>query len=238
MKKTIIAVCTFIGLLEFAMVVIYFVVFNGGISTTNQDWDTFIQIFNGFIMTILTAVNIYVFYHLTVVIENKNQERAVKEKVFEAQSVITQMRIKQYEDVRTLIYKAIETIARNKEYNENMDLLHRKIVELEDSFLFKNYNLKDSSMLGDESLTIGKFINLYKADANNVNKEDFIKSLINYIKLMEIYIIGQMTTTDNDVASYVKDNIFNTDCTISCVVQIFNNTLEKLRESKSEKTDA
>ena len=79
MKRTIIAVCTIIGLLELAMIVIYFVVFNGGLSTANNDWDTFIQIFNGFIMTILTAVNIYVFYHLTVVIEDKNQERAVKE---------------------------------------------------------------------------------------------------------------------------------------------------------------
>ena len=235
MKRTIIAVCTIIGLLELAMIAIYFIVFNGGLSTANNDWDTFIQIFNGFIMTILTAVSIYVFYHLTVVIENKNQERAVKEKVFEAQSVITQMRIKQYEDVRTLIYKAIEIIARNKQYDENMDLLHRKIVELEDSFLFKNYNLKDSSMFEDESLAIAKFINLYKEDINKVNKEDFVKSLINYIKLIEMYIIGQMTTTDNNVANYVKDNIFNIDCTISCVVQVFNKTLEKLKELKTEK---
>ena len=34
-------------------------------------------------MAILTAVNIYIFYQLTVAIEDKNQERAVKEKVFE-----------------------------------------------------------------------------------------------------------------------------------------------------------
>lgn len=112
MKRTIIAVCTIIGLLELAMIVIYFVVFNGGLSTANNDWDTFIQIFNGFIMTILTAVNIYVFYHLTIVIEDKNQERAVKEKVFEAQSVITQMRVKQYEEVRNLIYNVISIIAK------------------------------------------------------------------------------------------------------------------------------
>ena len=49
MKRTIIAVCTIIGLLELAMIVIYFVVFNGGLSTANNDWDTFIQIFNGFL---------------------------------------------------------------------------------------------------------------------------------------------------------------------------------------------
>ena len=131
MKKTIIAVCAIIGLLELAMIVIYFVVFNGGISSTNQDWDTFIQIFNGVIMTVLTAVNIYVFYHLTVVIEDKNQERAVKEKVFEAQSVITQMRVKQYEEVRTLIYDVISIIAKNKDDNGSLELLQKKIIELQ-----------------------------------------------------------------------------------------------------------
>ena len=141
MKRTIIAVCTIIGLLELAMIVIYFVVFNGGLSTANNDWDTFIQIFNGFIMTILTAVNIYVFYHLTIVIEDKNQERAVKEKVFEAQSVITQMRVKQYEEVRILIYNVISIIAKKNKDNGEFDLLHKKIVELDNSLLFKNSNV-------------------------------------------------------------------------------------------------
>ena len=147
MKNIIKVICIIIGLLELVMIIAYFVTFDGGISTANQDWDTFIQIFNGVIMTILTAVNIYVFYHLTVVIEDKNQERAVKEKVFEAQSVITQMRVKQYEEVRTLIYDVISIIANKKDDNGKFDLLHKKIAELDESFLFKNSKLDDPSMV-------------------------------------------------------------------------------------------
>lgn len=232
MKRTIIAVCTIIGLLELAMIAIYFVVFNGGLSTANNDWDTFIQIFNGFIMTILTAVNIYVFYHLTVVIEDKNQERAVKEKVFEAQSVITQMRVKQYEEVRNLIYDVISIIANKKDDNGKFDLLHKKIVELDESFLFKNSKLDDPSMVEDIGLEILKGI---KDIQNGTNKDDFIVKLTRYIKFLEIYIVGQMITTDNDVANYVSKNTDNIDSTASCIVQFFNRTLEEMKKSESVK---
>ena len=238
MKNTIIVVCTIIGLLELSMIVIYFVVFNGGLSTSNQDWDTFIQISNGFIMTILTAINIYVFYHLTVVIEDKNQERAVKEKVFEAQSVLTQMRVKQYEDVKTLIYKVVEMVAQDKSDNGEMTLLYNKIAELEESFLFKNYNIKDSSILGDESDKIRTFIRIFKTNADKVDKEAFIMTLTTCVKLLELYIIGQMVTTDKDVAKYVQENTKNIDCSISCVVQIFDKTIEKLKDLDSTKKGA
>ena len=82
MRKVIITTCIVIGLLEVMLVIAYFSIFNGAISTDHQDWNTFLQIFNGFVMAVLTAVNIYIFYQLTVAIEDKNQKRAVKEKIF------------------------------------------------------------------------------------------------------------------------------------------------------------
>ena len=50
---------------------------------------------------------------------------------------------------------------------------------------------------------------------------------------MEIYIIGQMVTTDKDVAKYVQKNTKNIDCSISCAVQIFDRTVEKLNNLDS-----
>lgn len=237
MKKTIITVCTIIGLLEFAMIAIYFVVFNGGLSTTNNDWDTFIQIFNGFIMTILTALNIYVFYHLTIVVEDKNQERAVKDKIFETQSVITQMRVKQYEEVRTLIYDVISVIAKKKKDNVSFDLLHKKIVELNESLLFKNFNVDDPSTLEKPSLKIIKTIQDIQNNVSNINYDNFITSLTAYIKFIELYIVGQNITTDKSVGNYVCRNIRNVDSTISCAAQIFDRTLKGLKKTESVKQE-
>ena len=238
MKKILIAICSITVLFELLTIIIYFVVFNGGISNANQDWDTFIQIINSLVMAILTAVNIYVFYRLTIVIEDKNHERAVKEKVFEAQSVITQMRVRQYEEIKALIYDVIAVIAKKRTENGDLDLLHKKIIELDNSLLFKNYNVSDSSVLEEPSLKIIKTIKDIKANVYGIDYDDFVKNLTTYIKFMELYIVGQMITTDKDVSNYVCKNSQNVDCTISCATQIFDKVLKAMEKSESIKKES
>lgn len=231
MKKVIITTCIAIGLLEAVLIASYFSIFNGTISTDNQDWDTFLQIFNGFVMAVLTAINIYIFYQLTVAIEDKNQERAVKEKVFEAQSVITQMRVRQYEEVKVLIYEVIAVVAKKKKENGELDLLHKKLVELDNSLLFKNYKLQDASVLESASMKIIDVIKRIQANEYGINIDAFLSSLTAYIKLVETYIISQMII-DKDVEKYVCDNAHNIDCSISCVVQVLDETLKELKKQE------
>lgn len=234
MKKVIITTCIAIGLLEVVLIASYFSIFNGTISTDNQDWDTFLQIFNGFVMAVLTAINIYIFYQLTVAIEDKNQERAVKEKVFEAQSVITQMRVRQYEEVKVLIYEVIAVVAKKKKENGELDLLHKKLVELDNSLLFKNYKLQDASILEGASLKIIDVIKKIQSNESGINITAFTSSLTTYIKLMETYIIHQMII-DKDVEKYVCANATNIDCTISCVAQVLDRTLKEMKRLDSAK---
>lgn len=229
MKKTIIAICSVIGLLELVIIIAYFCVFSGKISTANQDWDTFIQIFNGLVMAILTAVNIYIFYQLTVAIEDKNQERAVKEKVFEAQSVITQMRVKKYEEISTLIYDVLARIVQKTNNSGDLTLLMKKLSEIDDSLLFKNYHLDEPSMLADQSLTIIDNYNNLNADFNNANLASLASSLAAYLKIMETHIVGQMII-DRDVEAYVRDENNILDCTISCVKQVLDKALKELNK--------
>lgn len=127
MRKTIIIICTIIGLLELMVIVAYFSIFNGNISTNNQDWGLFIQIFNGLIMAILTAVNIYIFYKLNITIENKNQERNIKEKIDKVQSVITQLRVNQYEEIRSLITDVKVELMRNVFNPQNIFKLQKNL---------------------------------------------------------------------------------------------------------------
>ena len=234
MKRGLIAIGVIIGIFQLAVIVVYFCLFNGGISSSHQDWDTFLQIFNGFVMAVLTAINIYIFYQLTVAIEDKNQERAVKEKVFEAQSVITQMRVRQYEEVKVLIYDVIAVIAKKKKENGELDLLHKKLVELDNSLLFKNYKLQDASILEGASLKIIDVIKKIQSNESGINITAFTSSLTTYIKLMETYIIHQMII-DKDVEKYVCANATNIDCTISCVAQVLDRTLKEMKRLDSAK---
>lgn len=228
--RTIKWICLIACVLEIAFVAVYFFVFSGGISTANQDWDTFTHIFNGLIMSILTTANIYIFYKLTKAIEDKNQERAVKEKVFEAQSVITQMRVRQYEEIRSLIYDALSVISHKRNNNGEIDLLHSKLVEIDNSLLFKSHKLFDSTVLEDASLKIIAMIQKFQCGAE-VDLKQFGISLTAYLKLMETYMISQMIS-DNDVVKYVSENAKNLDCTFDCVIQVLDRTLEELEKQE------
>ena len=227
MKKTIVVICTVIGLLELTVIVAYFCVFNGTISSANQDWDTFIQIFNGLVMAILTAINIYIFYQLTVAIEDKNHKRAVKEKVFEAQSIITQMRVKQYEEVSTAIYNVIAVIIRRKADNGEQESLLKKLAEIDGSLLFKNYHLTDAPILQELSQQIMTGFETLALNNNKDNMKSLLNSMTAYLRLMETYIVSQMII-DKDVEAYIRDNNNNIDCTMACVKQELEEILKEL----------
>ncbi len=215
------------------LVIAYFSIFNGAISTDHQDWNTFLQIFNGFVMAVLTAVNIYIFYQLTVAIEDKNQKRAVKEKIFEAQSVITQMRVKQYEEVSTAIYNVIAVIIRRKADNGEQESLLKKLAEIDGSLLFKNYHLTDAPILQELSQQIMTGFETLALNNNKDNMESLLNSMTAYLRLMETYIVSQMII-DKDVEAYIKDDDNNVDCTISCVRQVLEKTLEELKKQELE----
>ena len=233
MKKGVITICVIIGLLEVMLVIAYFSVFNGAISTDHQDWNTFLQIFNGFVMAVLTAINIYIFYQLTVAIEDKNHKRAVKEKVFEAQSIITQMRVKKYEAVSSLIYDVIACVLQRKKDEGEQTLLMKKLAEIDGSLLFKNYHLEDAPILEGISNTVITNLENLRTNFNDTNLQALLSSLTAYLRLMEIHIVGQMVI-DKDVEAYIKDDDNNVDCTISCVRQVLEKTLEELKKQELE----
>lgn len=236
MKKIIITICTIIGLLEIGVIVAYFCVFNDGISTDNQDWGTFIQIFEGFIMAILTAVNIYIFYQLTVAIEDKNQERVVKQKVSDAQSVITQMRVSQYEDIRNVV-SDVRVDACARKYNpENLLILKKKMMAIDMSMLFKNDILEHDSFLFP---CIDDICNkCKKIESQKEYKEEdispFVESLSLFLKQMENYIILQQLR-DADVIDYIQENTEQIDSVFNCIVSLMQMILPQLEKEENKK---
>lgn len=223
MKNTIIAISVVIGLLELGVIIAYFCVFNGAISTANQDWDTFVQIFNGLVMAILTAVNIYIFYQLTVAIEDKNQERIIKQKISDAQTIITQMRLGEYERVKSLINDIIKDI-RCKIINEQrLFSLIKELESISSSLLFKNGKISEQGVLNDTTNNILSLTkNVATLSSNEKLREELIAALKTYILIMEIYIVGQLVSSE-DIEKYIRKRMDTPeiDCTISCITELF-----------------
>lgn len=235
MRKTIIIICTIIGLLELMVIVAYFSIFNGSISTINQDWGLFIQIFNGLIMAILTAVNIYIFYKLNITIENKNQERNIKEKIDKVQSVITQLRVNQYEEIRSLITDVKVELMRNVFNPQNIFKLQKKLMEMDQSFLYKSSDLGYDSFLFPviEDILDKKDIimNEFKNTENNKipNYTPLIERITDFLHIVEFYIFGQMLT-QKEIESYISKNKDDVDCTIRCINEFAEELANKMNE--------
>ena len=235
MRKTIIIICTIIGLLELMVIVAYFSIFNGSISTNNQDWGLFIQIFNGLIMAILTGVNIYIFYKLNITIENKNQERNIKEKIDKVQSVITQLRVNQYEEIRSLITDVKVELMRNVFNPQNIFKLQKKLMEMDQSFLYKSSDLGYDSFLFPviEDILDKKDIimNEFKNTENNKipNYTPLIERITDFLHIVEFYIFGQMLT-QKEIESYISKNKDDVDCTIRCINEFAEELANKMNE--------
>ncbi len=217
----------------------YFYIFSGGLSHSTEDWTIASQIINGFIITALTCTNIWIFFKLTLSIEDKNEERIIKSKVFEVQSIITQMRIKKYERINDIINERKVELVKMIFNQSNYETLKKELMSIDDSFLFKGGNLEMGCYLHPSIETLLeeiRILNTKSHSTQNLKDEDIIPlfdSLNNFINIMELYIIGQMVT-DNDIANYIQNTF--PDCTMKCIVQFLEKAkLELETSSKQEK---
>ena len=127
-------------------IIVYVCNFEFRLSTLSSDWGNFGAYLSGTIITLLTVVNIWLFYRLTLIVEDKNSERAIKNKVYETQGVISQMRMRLYEDVRPLINEVKSNIYVNRFTQSRLTELKKRLMEIDSSLLFRS-NISSPSFL-------------------------------------------------------------------------------------------
>lgn len=76
----------FIGIVIvlFVLFCTYRYIFNGNLSSDISDWTAFVNIFNGVGMLLLTALNVWIFYKLTVLIAENEEKHRLCDKQKEA----------------------------------------------------------------------------------------------------------------------------------------------------------
>ena len=142
-------------LFEVTLLVLYFKTFTGNfstignLSTNTNDWQLFYQLANGTIMMVLTVFNIWIVYKISTSVEKNTSEREVKARLFEAQSIITQMRIRQYENIRDIVKKLQVKVLNGKVIQADVYELKKALMGIDNSFLFKNDNIKDPIFFDD-----------------------------------------------------------------------------------------
>lgn len=160
-----------------SFLVVYHQHFPGGISNNHSIWTEFGTIFNGVLTPILTAINIYVFFLLTIAIDNNN-ERRQREKS-ENDKTLLQMQFRKSEIDR--FDEAISTALMPKvDMSNDYQYLHSISLAIYyiDSFIenkFELFDLDDLSGTRNQMCQLGfklrEYQNIVDKEGNYPNRE-------------------------------------------------------------------
>lgn len=234
MKMKFITLSVIFFLFEVTLLVLYFKTFTGNfstignLSTNTNDWQLFYQLANGTIMMVLTVFNIWIVYKISTSVEKNTSEREVKARLFEAQSIITQMRIRQYENIRDIVKKLQVKVLNGKVIQADVYELKKALMGIDNSFLFKNDNIKDPIFFDD---LIKKICDDFD---KMINQEKTYTHMSNFIIALEFYIVQQLTR-DKDLKEYIQKHKGYIDSTLICMEQIEKEVLEMIEKEENDK---
>ena len=156
--RLILLICFSILLVLFySILIVYFSKFTGGISDKTDNWLLFISICNWGFISLLTALNIWVFYKLTTLIAQNESVQFKETKIAQTEDAILQLRIDAYKQLKQKADKVRTEILEEKNYIFSLKGYYSDLLFLNSSLLFATLDLK-TSMLTPVIDTLNQFL--------------------------------------------------------------------------------
>ena len=107
----------------------------------------------------------------------------------------------------------------------DVEELKKNLMGMDNSFFYKNDNIKDPIFLNDLIKSICE--DFQKLD----DKDKTYNDLANFIKLLEFYIVQQLMR-DDDLKKYIRDHKGFVDSTLICMDQMEKDALKMMKENE------
>lgn len=193
-----------IGLVMGVLLVIYFCKFNGGLSIYSNDWGNFGDFLGGIGVTLLTALNVYIFYRLTRQMNERTNENAIEQQ--RINSIIGRA------EVQRFIYRQIDIVS--VPIIKGEDKMDKALVSVRNLYFLLNcsrFNVIFSNECETKRVELCELIqpiigldeNGDKAEATKKNDNKTWDELRNKLIVLEVFINKAMIEGAN---SLVKDN--------------------------------
>jgi hypothetical protein len=221
------------------VLVFYFYVFNDGLSHKTNDWNLFVLIFGGVITAILSTINIYAIIQINVAIEGNNEQRHIKNTIFEAQTILAKMRFDRYDRISHEIINIQASFYKKEIPMDSIENLKKMLMEMDNSFLFRGQKLSHATIsqtLGhDIVVQINSIIQQVKKCGTPESHaiESLQQLLSQFLSLLEFHIIAQLVR-GLSVQNYIAKNKDNIDCAISSSYEFAEELLKKSEREKGE----
>lgn len=147
LKVILLSLFAIIALITLIILIVYIVTFNNGFSMEIENWDLFLTLYNGIVISVLTMLNIWIFYQLTIAIEDRNENRYIKSKLYETQKIFTDLRIEEYKNLKIEINKFINDTLASKDAKAGRTIISSILMRMQNSILFCHSNNQATSVL-------------------------------------------------------------------------------------------
>lgn len=169
-------------LLLLVILVAYFIKFSGGISDRTDNWILFISICNLGSISILTGLNVWVFYKLTSLI-------ALENKMSRSENAILELRISDFKQLRQYATNLKIAIIRNRDYQNELDDFWKILLSMQASSLFSTTEIKQS--------TLDPILDYLKDALLNKNKtEELLEHIDRSLRTIEILMFSNQLRDD------------------------------------------
>ena len=135
MKSLLLKISLPMILLFLLVISVYLYTFNGGISDNVPNWELFISICNWLSISVLTMVNIAVFYRLNTIIAKKDANRFIENKISQTENSLREIRVKYYQCLQSKGIELIVKISSNEDFNEDYKDFHKQLLSMKSSIL-------------------------------------------------------------------------------------------------------
>lgn len=213
-KVILLSLFAVITLITLIIMIVYLSTFNKGTSTEVADWDLFLTLYNGIIVSALTMANIGVFYVLTITIENKNEDRFIRGKLHNIQKVLTDLRTQEYVQLKSEITNLFTNSFSKKDTSQNRNAILSILMRMENSILFC---CSDNIAVSVLKLSIGQITTNMTEE---LTKDNYDK-IVGAMHEIEICLFVPLFN-ENKIIEYIRKNKNDIDPTILGVSNYLN----------------
>ncbi len=163
-------------------------------------------LYNGIIMTFLTIANIWVFYKLTIAIEDRNENRRIKDKLHESQKILTDLRVKEYVSLKSEINNFFVNSFLKENTKQYKNIVSSILMRMQNSVLFCCIDCPNKSVLDTPIQQILENItdNMTEANYEQINQA---MRIIEYMIFIPLF-------NESNTLEYIRNNSDGIDPTI------------------------
>lgn len=192
------------------LLIVYFIKFSGGISDSIDNWLLFISICNLGFISILTGLNVWVFYRLTSMFAYEN-------KLSRSENAILDLRLSDYKKLRAEASKIKIAILKNEDFEVELNKFMQTLYSMSLSPSFSTTTLGKSVLIP----IVEKYEKFFSQ--NNKNGEELMKLIDSSMQTIEVVIFTNQLRDDRLLKQIRKHpNWF--DSTLISIDEFIKNT--------------